>query len=290
MEGNSQGHLTGETVMSNKVLEVKYKCMHPSCIVNCRDGVIEIDADYFDELVARVPKEGQFKSPRGMCRMGYAQDLEALEVVDASEGLAARGVDDIDPSEDPVRILIEEHKEVLARLEVMKDHLRRRDLDLLWVSTAELAEVLNLHSIEKEEKVLLPVMKDLLPLGEGLVSIVKEDHRELMSLLLVFRDALVENEILDGIVHSMITNLESHIRKEDTEFFDLVNKCIDAESRKKVIEGFKEVEAAHVPIVPGTRDEDGLFSVADAERRRELHENILAIKDLVNVDSSGCCH
>jgi hemerythrin-like domain-containing protein len=276
--------------MSNKVLEVKYKCMHPSCIVNCRDGILELDAGYYEELAARSSVDGQFKSPRGLCRMGFAQDLEALEVADAADGIKDRGASLVDPSEDPVAVLIQEHKEVLERLEVLKEHLRVRDLDLLWVSTAELAESLNLHSIEKEEGILLPVMKDLLPLGEGLVSIVKEDHRELMSLLLVFRDALVDDEILDGIAHSMVTNLESHIRKEDTEFFTLVNKCIDDEVRKTVIAGFKEVEARHVKITPGNRDEEGLYSVADAERRRELHENILAVKDLVNIDNSGCCH
>ncbi len=278
--------------MSNKVLAVKYKCMHPSCIVNCRDGTLDIDAEYFEELSARSSEESLFKSPRGMCRMGYSQDLEALEVLDAEEALkiSSSGSEQVDPSEDPVQVLIKEHKEVIERLDVMKEHLRRRDMDLLWVSTAELAEALNLHSIEKEEGVLLPVMKNLLPLGEGLVSIVKEDHRELMSLLLVFRDALVENEILDGIVNSMITNLESHIRKEDTEFFELVHRYMDSDTRKKVMDGFREVEASHVPIVPGKRDAEGLFSVADVERRKELHENILAVKDLVNIDSSGCCH
>lgn len=276
--------------MSKQVLEIQYICKHPSCIVNCREGIVDVDEETFAELSAAIPEEGMFKSPRGKCRMGFSQTFQVVEIRKAGE---VRQEDVADTGgvdqEDPISVLMHEHNEVLKLLDRIETQLRKRDLSALWVTSAELEDELTLHSIEKEEEVLFPILKNLLPLGEGLVAIVKEDHMEVMNLLHAFRDGLADGDIFDGIINSVITNLKSHIRKEDEEFFELVYRSLDDESRKKVLIGMREVDKKHVKIEAGDMAVHAAENRTNIEQRRFLNEHIAAVKDLVNVNADGGC-
>lgn len=277
--------------MSDQILEIKYKCLHPSCIVNCREGLIDLDPETFKELSDAVPEEGRFRSPRGFCRMGFSQTLRADEVrtLDPTQLQESdEGAGSLDTN-DPVAVLMHEHQEVIGLMDLIETQLRKRDLEALWQTSAKLEDELILHSIKKEEQVLFPILKDLLPLGEGLVAIVKEDHIEVMNLLHAFRDGLADGDIFDGIINSVITNLKSHIRKEDEEFFDLVGKSLDEEARKTVLEGMKEIVENHPPLNVMSRAEYAEKNITNAEQREYLNAQIAAVKDLVNVNADGGC-
>lgn len=280
--------------MSAQALEIKYKCKHPSCIVNCREGVVEIGEDLYNELSEAYEEEDLFRSPRGFCRLGFAQPLKAIEVRTlngedeaTAEDPGEKGID----LENPVDILKAEHQEVLNLLQSMEGQLRKRELEKLWASVTELEYCLDKHSMKKEEEVLFPILKELMPLGEGLVAIVQEDHLEVLNLLFSFRDALADGDIFDGIINSVITNLESHIRKEDEEFFELVEKTLDDESRARVLEGMSKIDETYPEFKVPDRHEHAAKARESREKRKKMDEQILAVKDLVNVNSDGgCCH
>ena len=281
--------------MSRRILEIQYKCMHPSCVVNCREGVLAMDEELYNDLLSSCEGEGVFKSPRGACRMGFSQKFQTLAVEEDrdADGEAGADAEDaaLDPSEDPVKILVAEHQVILEKLDEIEGHMRRRDCDALWVSTAEIQNEIMLHSVHKEEDVLFPLLHEVLPLADGLITVVKEDHRELMTLLHSFRIALVDGDILDGIGRSIVVNLRSHIRKEDEEFFMLIDRYLDADKRKHILECMKKVEESFEPIKPVSRQEARKMSTK--KERNKHDDDAFAAREARQADAGsggGCCH
>ncbi|MEK7680418.1 MAG: hemerythrin domain-containing protein [Deltaproteobacteria bacterium] len=274
--------------MSGKMLEIKYRCQHPSCVVNCREGVIAVDEEYFKELSSAYGDTGLFKSPKGICRMGFNQSFKALNIgeqSDTSEEIVLHRADD------PITILKEEHQTVLGVLDRIEDEIKRRDIDALWILTAELENDIILHSIKKEEEVLFPLLgSEFVPMGGGLVAVVAEDHSELLSLLYSFRAALETGDILDGLASSIITNLKSHIRKEDNEFFELVDKCLTDEMRKKLLAGMEDVDRKHVPVKAGVRGKDKSSHNDVLTKRAQHEEEVEKAMHEAAESAAGCCH
>jgi len=280
--------------MTGKKVRVTYKCLHPSCVVYCREGILTMDEGVFKDLLAANEQKDVFKSPRGACRLGYAQgfradDVETLDGATVSAGTAKRMPSLT--SDDPLEVLIAEHQKVSATLDEIEEHLRKRDLDGLWKSTADLENEIILHSLQKEEQLLFPRIHNLIPLAEGLITIVQEDHREFTTLLMSFRSALVDGDILDGLARSIIVNLRNHIRKEDDEFFPLLEDHLDLKTRQVIIKEMKEMDEAFTPKVPGVRTEAKELSTAKA--RYHFDDMASAARDarLADAESGGgCCH
>lgn len=268
--------------MSEQRLEIEYRCMHPACIVNCRDGVIAIDEGFYKTLSEGM-EEGVFKSPKGICRMGFTQNFKVVKKCLESDALAA-------PEElvqSPLDILMNEHKGILRLLFTIEAQLKKRDVEGLWLSTAQLENDLNLHSGQKEEEVLFPIVKDLLPMAEGLIAIVREDHREILSLMYSYRNALMDGDIIDGVIKSMIVSLKSHIRKEDHEFFELLKRVVTNDHKKAALEGMARVASEFIPVIPGNRKELAALNKPSSEYRSEMDEAISAARELIH---QGCCH
>jgi len=279
-----------EVGMSQQKLDIRYRCLHPSCCVNCREGYLTMNEGLFKDL-SESCEEGVFKSPRGACRLGYSQMFKVIKVEIISDAAAEPGTvphasDCCDKStKDPIAILVEEHRSILKMVVEIEDQVRTRDVDALWASTNNLENALHAHSALKEEEVLFPAMRGLVTFGEGLVSTIKEDHREVLSLLHTVRDALRDNEILNGIVKSMIVSLKGHIRKEDAEFFELVSASLDPCVKGKILEGMNKVDKLFVPKEAGDRKANPLTSA----ERVQLDEAIAAVRDLAHIDG-GCCN
>ncbi|MEK7313611.1 MAG: hemerythrin domain-containing protein, partial [Deltaproteobacteria bacterium] len=164
--------------MSGKCLTIKYQCTHPSCQVFCKKGEINIEESFFNELRSVTKEEDTFKSPSLACRMGFAQVFKILSVKETQEaGDAAPSKEKVN-KEDPLWMLSDEHQHVLAKLEVMEEQVRKRDIDGLWESTASIENDIILHGIKKEEGALFPLVESRISMGEGLVAIMKEDHVE----------------------------------------------------------------------------------------------------------------
>ncbi len=287
--------------MSDKAsVQIKYKCMHPSCVVNCREGDIEVEEEDFKELAASYEGEDLFKSPNGICRMGFPQKFKIMSMgKDAASGeptVRDQAVRELKPnkdSDDPIEILMADHKLVLKTLDEIEAQVRRRDVEALWVLTAELINEVTLHSLKKEEEVLFPLLGDLIPFSEGLIAIVKEDHAEFMNLLYSFRLGLEIGDITDGIINSTIVNLRNHIRKEDEEFFILVSPRLDADTKKLVLEGMQKLDESFVPMKTGELSIEKARQSETAKKRRLFEEEAACAREARQADASsggGCCH
>ncbi|MFQ5442024.1 MAG: hemerythrin domain-containing protein [Thermodesulfobacteriota bacterium] len=279
--------------MSEKIVEIRYKCTHPSCVVKCRDGSVTVYEDYFNELSGACEEKDLFKSPRGVCRLGFTQKFRALSVQDVTDAGESReeSVDGASMEKGPIEILMAEHERVLEKIELIEQQIRRRDVDGLWASTAELQNDITIHSFHKEEEALFPALRDLMPLAESLVAIVKEDHREVLSLLSCFRNALIDGDILDGIAKSIIVNLSNHIRKEDLEFFELIKDALDSDTSSRILEGMKKIDETFERVPAGDRLE--AQSQSKAEERQAFDEAATLAREAALADAGsggGCCH
>lgn len=260
--------------MSAQMIEVKYRCQREACCVNCKEGFIKMSEELFNDLSSGFEGREFFKSPRDACRLGFTQTYKVVKIdrLDSTGAeKAARG-----PAvENPISILKDDHQEILKKLAIVEWHLTKRDVDGLWQSTCDLENHLLLHSGEKEE-VVFSMMKDLIPMGDGLVSIMHEDHSEVLSLLHAFRESLEDSTILDSIIVSTMVGLKSHIRKEDYEFFTLLEKSLDDELSAKIVEGMKKVEAEFVPMEPGDRKKLAREKEAERKKRAYIDEGLNA--------------
>ena len=270
------------------MLDIKYECLNPSCQVYCKKGEIVLEESYFKELSEAMEGEGIFKSPQGHCRMGFNQSYKAVSVTpasDADSGEAEAAIAKI--AKDPIKVLMDEHQEVLKKLDILEDQVRRRDIEGLWFTTAAVENDILLHSIKKEEEVLFPFVGDKISMGSRLIGIMDEDHREFISLLHAFRCGLQDGEMLDGIVRSVIVNLRNHIRKEDEEFFVLVYDNVDVADMEKMFDGMKKIEDNHVPIAVGKREDKALKPYG--EDRRKLDAEIASLKTVSAVGGEEMC-
>lgn len=278
-----------------KLLEIKYRCQHPSCQIKiCREGSIEIEEEIFEQLKGSYEDQTLFKSPRGLCRMGFPQPLQILSInmggvagEQEKTGETAGVAEKSGP--DPIEILKAEHQVVLRNLDRIEEQIRKRDIEGLWKTTAEVEDEITLHSIEKEELVLFPLLEKTYPFGASEVAIIKEDHRELMALLHSFRTGLKEGDILDSVAYSMIANLRNHISKEDEEFFDSVSRHLGREGKNLLLEGMARAEKSHVPIEAGDRCEESHHEDETASLERERFKEALTAAKKASKDD-GCCH
>ncbi|MBI3399687.1 MAG: hemerythrin domain-containing protein [Deltaproteobacteria bacterium] len=273
--------------MSEQVLKIRYRCLHPSCVVYCKEGELFLAESLFARLSSFYEDEMVFRSPKDACRMGFSQPFEVLDIAEVKDENPVEEQtqlkDSFGSAADPISVLIAEHKKVLEKVEKVEEHLVKRDIDGLWVSTADLDNILHLHGGIKEEEVLFPALKGLVPFGEGLVACINEDHREIVSLIYAFREALKDGNINDKIIGSSLVALRSHIRKEDNEFFKFVEKYINDEMKEVLMVKMERAEKVFVPKEPGDRK----YNEKQAAERAKFHEKTLEAKEIA-LDT--CCH
>jgi len=272
--------------ITDRTLKIKYTCLHPSCVVYCKEGELFLLESEFNQLSSSYKDKAVFKSPKNACRMGFPQQFKALNIVMVEDGEVAR--ESVQPEEksserNPISVLIAEHKKVLEKLERVEEHLVKRDIEGLWVSTSALDNILHLHGGIKEEEVLFPALRGLVPFGEGLVACINEDHREIVSLIYTFREALRDGNINDKIIGSAIVALKSHIRKEDNEFFEFVKKYINDEMKEAIMSKMELADKAFVPQEPGERLPDEQKAI----ERAKFHEKTVESREIA---CDTCCH
>lgn len=274
--------------MATKMHKIKYECQHPSCQVFCKKGVLQIEDGLYKELDEFHEEEGIFKSPRELCRMGFSQPLKVLEIEEAAEGADMNATDEsFSPENDPVALLIEEHKFITEHLDTFEDSLKKRDVDALWLASSVLENDIMLHSVKKEESALFPLLGDKIPMGDAYMQIMHEDHKEFLSLLHSFRCALQDGgEILDGIINSVIVNLRNHIKKENEEFFLMVRDALDAADREKILSAMKKIEELHVVVPAGDMNEKVVSPYL--ENRKYMNSEIAAAKSMGSTDDWSC--
>ena len=273
------------------MIKVKYRCLHPSCQVFCKKGELLLEESVFSELSAALEAGDTFKSPRDVCRLGFSQPFSVVSIegegTAAETGGAEAGVED-SKSEDPLEVLMAEHGEVLKKLDRIEEQVRKRDVDGLWITTAAVENDIMLHSMTKEEKVLFPAVRDLIPMGPSLLAIMHEDHEEFIALLHSVRGALQDGDIQDGILGSIVANLKNHISKENNELFGMINEHIDPAKKRSLLRDMERLEEAHVPVEPGDRlNSPSLYS----EARKRMDAEIMALKQNISgQEGSSCDH
>lgn len=221
--------------MPEQILELQYRCLQ-SCQASCKEGELTIEASEFDRLSEAYPEENVFKSPDGVCLMAYPQRFKVLEdeVVEEDDTVD----DDFD---DPIETLLAEHQEILDDIKILEGKLLRRDLEGVKEIMVKLERDVVMHSLIKEEKALFPAIEGL-RLNAAPVPIMEEEHRETGMLISNLWEGLEEGDIRDGMADAIMANLRNHIRKEDEEFFSVLEEKLGRAKRKEIADAMEEVE------------------------------------------------
>ncbi|MCK5237815.1 MAG: hemerythrin domain-containing protein [Deltaproteobacteria bacterium] len=272
--------------MSEQLLDVKYECTHPSCQVFCKKGEFTIEEGEFKELLGMAEGDEMFRSP-GACRMGYNQVFKAVSTAPVDESAVSEEEKDTETEVNVFTILMDEHEKVLETLDILDNQVKKRDLDGLWVSSSRLENDILLHSIKKEELFIFPFIRENVTMGEALCGIMDEDHREFISLLHAFRVGLQENEVLDGLVNSLIVNLRNHIKKENNELFPMASEKLSAEDNQTLLPKLEELEKAHITLDPGNRSDMKLQAMS--EDRAQIEAEISSLKTVSSVGGEEMC-
>lgn len=274
--------------MSGKIVAVKYECTHPSCQVFCKKGEILLEEAGYSVLTAAANRPGTMRSPKDLCKLGYDQAFKVISVAEATEEDINAVTAPIDAAKDPFSILSAEHQHVLKHLEMIEHQVRIRDIDALWRTTAMVENDIILHSIKKEEEGLFPVALAKIPMGEAFLGIMKEDHREFISILHAFRYGLQNGDILDGFVNSLVMNLRNHIRKEDEEMFPLMRQNMETKDIEAALALMTKLESEHTSFDPGDRLKKPLNALsADHDK---IEAQIAALKTITHKGGEECCH
>jgi len=257
--------------------------------VFCKKGALELAEAEFLELKGAYEGEDIFKSPKHGCRLGFDQPFKVVAIEDITKGsqIPEQKVSTGSRVEvDPIQTLKEEHQVVLKKLGELENLVRKRDIDRVWFKVAEIENEILLHSIKKEEEFLFPYIIKNVPMGIAYVNIMNEDHKEFISLLHSFRCALQEDEILDGIISSVIVNMRNHITKEDQELFAMVYDVISDEDKLFLDRGMKKLEKEHVRVEAGDRSEK--IQSPYLENRKYMDAEIAHIKQKSTTDDWSC--
>ena len=124
-------------------------------------------------------------------------------------------------------------------------------------------------------------------MNDKYIDIIKEDHRELMELLHSVRNAMCEDEIPDNVLRSALSNLRSHISKEDEEFFYMIEDCLDSDSRRFLLEEMNRAEESHVVITAGERTSGIHNHEDDSPDKIRYREEVMSARQSDEKDS---CH
>lgn len=278
--------------MPERTLSIQYECLHPSCQVFCKKGVLDLEESFYKSLSEEATEDETFRSPTGSCRLGYNQVFRAVSVKDQSNSKPSKSAITPEASKSfivngPLASLTTEHSAVLKKLDLIETQVRTRDIDGLWTATSDVENDILIHSIKKEEEALFPLVVKKLSMGPALVGIMVEDHREFVSLLHAFRCGLQDGEILDGLVNSLIINLRNHISKEDLEFFPMIDSQLDDNERENLFKRMSEMEKNHEPIKAGDRSKKEL--VPYSVDRDRLEAEIASLKTVSSVGGEEMC-
>ncbi len=150
---------------------------------------------------------------------------------------------------DPLEILMNEHKEVLGIVDDISSNLKTFQ-DSPAETTPQLKELIekldsefDVHSLKKEEQGLFPVMETFLPRDEGPIGVMIGEHEELVKRFQVFKEGLNEGDhdkVMDA--GSYITStLRDHIYKEDNILYNIARMHLSSEDMQKVYDKLMEI-------------------------------------------------
>lgn len=155
---------------------------------------------------------------------------------------------------DPIATLMEEHKVVLGKLDSLEEALSAIEGSPTSEAVKRVNEIINsierdfsLHSLQKEEKALFPVLEAYIPREGGPIGVMLMEHQDLKSSIQEFKRDLRDSKwkSLIELGDHIILVLRNHINKEDNILYPMAEMHFSRfkEQRDSVVRKMKEIEA-----------------------------------------------
>lgn len=145
--------------------------------------------------------------------------------------------------EGPIEILKGEHNGVLEILDKLEEDIDAKDIEGMDKSIWRLEKEFDRHSLNKEEKVLFPVLEKFLPREGGPTAVMIAEHEDLVGSIKNFKEAVGEKDFekLNEIGRHIILILRDHINKENNILFRMAEMHLDEGDKKSILSKFRQI-------------------------------------------------
>jgi len=150
---------------------------------------------------------------------------------------------------DPIEILMNQHKEVLevlekigASIDELKDSPAETKQKLIAL-IEKLDKDFDVHSLRNEEEGLFPVMETFLPRDQGPIGVMIMEHEEFLKQIKDFKQQL-GNEDYDKVLQigqHITTAIREHIYKEDNILYNIARMHLSSEDMQKVYDKLMQI-------------------------------------------------
>lgn len=142
-------------------------------------------------------------------------------------------------------ILRKEHDKVLIVLDKLERDLDKNNLSSAGKDIKVLESEFDIHSLDKEEKILFPEIEKFMLRDGGPTGVMIMEHKELIELMKNFNMFLEEKNVsrLNETGMSIINILREHINKENNMLFMIADMHLTGKQKNSIFEKFKKIDA-----------------------------------------------
>jgi len=166
---------------------------------------------------------------------------------------------------DAINLLERDHR-LVDRMFAEYEDTEGTDAGKRTMLVGRMIEELSAHA-DIEERILYPLMRDVLPDGDEQVSHAIEEHDEAKQTMARLEDMTPSDDEFDGAVRALIEAVRHHVEEEESELFTRLRESVDAQ---KLAELAAELEAARAtaPLSPTEEGVDGTTPLQQAQERQ----------------------
>lgn len=110
-----------------RLLRVRYRCKHLSCNMDCKEGEVELSEKKLSELKSFFRDDNLFKSPSGLCKIGFTQDFEIISINDLLSKVSDNKNEILSKHKDKLIRMIQKHRKEENQL---KEEIKKMELEL----------------------------------------------------------------------------------------------------------------------------------------------------------------
>ena len=147
-------------------------------------------------------------------------------------------------AKNPTEILREEHDVVLKLLDELEKNISSKDIKSSEKNMLTLEKEFEKHSLNKEEKALLPEIEKFMPREGGPTGVMIAEHKELVGYIKDSKNAIKAKDIkkLDSSGSHIINILRPHIEKENSMLFMMADMHLDSKQKEAILKKFKKFD------------------------------------------------
>jgi hemerythrin-like domain-containing protein len=171
---------------------------------------------------------------------------------------------------DGITLILTDHRIVE---QLFATYERAADAEQRLMVAAKILEELSVHA-DIEERVLYPLVREVLDDGDELAEHSVEEHREAKETLLEIERTPVADAAFDQRMRELIEEVRHHVEEEESDMLSRLAEALDDDRNLQLGEELRAAkERAPVrPVLDGSSSDGGSGSGGEEPTKEELYE------------------